>query len=581
MAYRAPLAEMEFCAARIVGQDRLAETALFAEAGPETRSAILDQAAKLCEGALVPVNREGDQHPARLENGVVRCSPGFREAYAAIAEGGWVGITGNPEYGGMGLPQCFATFVSEMMASSCFALSLNPLLTRGQIEALEHHASAEIKALYLPKLMSGAWTGTMNLTEPQAGSDVGALTTRAEPNGDGSHAISGQKIFISWGDHDVAENICHLVLARLADGAPGTRGISLFIVPKFIPDATGEPGVANSLRPVSLEHKLGLHGSPTAVMEFDRATGWLVGEEHGGMAAMFTMMNNARLGVGIEGLAIAEAATQKAMAFAIERRQGRTPDGSTAIIGHADVRRMLMTMKAMTQAARAICYDCAFSADMARAATSEDDREMHARRGAFLTPIAKAFGTDTGCEVAHLGVQVHGGMGYIEETGAAQFSRDVRVTPIYEGTNGIQAMDLVGRKLSVDGGAMARSIIAEITATGAELAAAGAGFATIAEGVVAAAEAAKDATDWMLAAPDQNDRDAGGTPYLRLMALALGAGYLGRGTLAARGTAGAETRLALARFFAAQIAPQAGALARAATQGAAPLYALDAEALTA
>ena len=581
MTYRAPLAEMEFCAAQIVGQDRLAETALFAEATPETRSAILDEAARLCEGALVPVNRDGDLHPARLENGVVRCPPGFKAAYAAIAGGGWVGITANPQHGGMGLPQSIATLVSEMMASSCLALSLNPLLSQGQIEALEHHASAEIKALYLPKLISGAWTGTMNLTEPQAGSDVGALTTMAEPNGDGSHAISGQKIFISWGDHDLAENICHLVLARLADAAPGTRGISLFIVPKFLPDANGEPGLANSLKPVSLEHKLGLHGSPTAVLAFERATGWLVGAEHGGMAAMFTMMNNARLGVGVEGLGVAEAATQKAMAFALERRQGATADGSGAIVGHADVRRMLMTMKAMTQAARAICYDCAFSADMARAAATGDDREMHARRGAFLTPIAKAFGTDTGCEVAHLGVQVHGGMGYIEETGAAQFSRDVRVTPIYEGTNGIQAMDLVGRKLSVDRGAMARSMIAGIAATGAELAGAGAGFADIAMGVVTAAEAARDATDWMLAAPDQNDRDAGGTPYLRLMALALGAHYLGRGALAARGTAGAEARLALARFFATQIAPQTGALAQAAMQGAAPLYALDAEALTA
>ncbi len=581
MTYRAPRAEMEFCAARIIGQDRLAETELFAEATPETRSAILDEAAKLCEGALVPVNRDGDQHPARLENGVVRCPPGFRQAYTAIAEGGWVGITGNPEHGGMGLPQCFAIFVNEMMASSCLALSLNPLMSQGQIEALEHHASHQIKALYLPKLTSGAWNGTMNLTEPQAGSDVGALTTKAEPNGDGSYALSGQKIFISWGDHDVCENICHLVLARLPDGAPGTRGISLFIVPKFIPDANGEPGVANSLRPVSLEHKLGLHGSPTAVMAFDRATGWLVGAEHGGMAAMFTMMNNARLGVGVEGLGIAEAATQKAMAFALERKQGRTPDGSGTIIGHADVRRMLMTMKAMTQATRAICYDCAFSLDMARAADSEEDREMHARRGAFLTPIAKAFGTDTGCEVAHLGVQVHGGMGYIEETGAAQFSRDVRVTPIYEGTNGIQAMDLVGRKLSVDGGAMARSMVAEIVATGAELATAGAEFTALSEGVIAAAEAARDTTDWMLAASEPNDRAAGGTPYLRLMALALGARYLGRGALAARGTAGAGSRLALARFFATQIAPQAGALARAATQGAAPLYALDAETLTA
>jgi alkylation response protein AidB-like acyl-CoA dehydrogenase len=580
MTYRAPLAEMEFCAARIVGQDRLAQTARFAEATPETRSAVLDEAAKLCEGVLAPINRDGDLHPARLENGVVRCPPGFREAYQAIAEGGWVGITGDPAYGGMGLPQCFATFVNEMMASACLALSLNPLMTQGQIEALEHHGSDAIKDLYLPKLNSGAWNGTMNLTEPHAGSDVGALSTKAEPNGDGTYAITGQKIFISWGDHDVCENICHLVLARLPDGAPGTKGISLFIAPKYLPDADGNPGVANSLRPVSLEHKLGLHGSPTAVMEFDRTTGWMIGEPHGGMAAMFTMMNNARLGVGVEGLAIAEAATQKAMAFALERKQGRTPDGSPTLIGHADVRRMLMTMKALTQVVRAICYDCAFSLDMARAAGTEDERETHARRGAFLTPIAKAFGTDTGAEVAHLGVQVHGGMGFIEETGAAQFERDVRVTKIYEGTNGIHAMDLVGRKLSVDRGAMARSMVAEMAVTGAELADAQAEFEATAEGVVNAAEAAERATGWMLTA-EPNDRAAGGTPYLRLMALALGTHYLGRGALAARGTPEAASRLALAQFFATQIAPQCNALERAATQGARPLYALDAEALTA
>ena len=580
MSYRAPLAEMEFCAARIVGQDRLAETARFAEATPETRSAILDEAAKLCEGVLAPVNRNGDLYPARLSNGVVRCAPGFREAYQAIAEGGWVGITGDPEYGGMGLPQSFATFVNEMMASACLAISLNPLMSQGQIEALEHHASDAIKDLYLPKLNAGLWNGTMNLTEPHAGSDVGALSTRAEPNGDGTYAISGQKIFISWGDHDVCENICHLVLARLPGAAPGTKGISLFIVPKYLPDADGNPGVANSLRPVSLEHKLGLHGSPTAVMEYDRATGWMIGRDHGGMAAMFTMMNNARLGVGVEGLAIAEAATQKAMAFALERRQGRTADGSPTIIGHADVRRMLMTMKALTQATRAICYDCAFSLDMARAGETEDDRETHSRRGAFLTPIAKAFGTDTGADVAHLGVQVHGGMGFIEETGAAQLERDVRVTKIYEGTNGIHAMDLIGRKLSVDNGAMARSMIGEIAATGAALAAAGEGLVPLAHGVLAAAEDAARATDWMLAAAP-NDRAAGGSPYLRLMALALGAHYLAKGALAAQGAPDAASRLAVAHFFATQVAPQTAALAQAATQGAAPLYALDAETLTA
>jgi len=581
MTYRSPLADIEFCAAEIVGQDRLAETTRFAEATAETRAAILDEAAKLCEGVLAPINRDGDLYPAKLENGVVRCAPGFKEAYAEIAEGGWIGITGDPEYGGMGLPQCFAVCVNEMMASACLAISLNPLMSQGQIEALEHHASDAIKDLFLPKLNAGLWNGTMNLTESQAGSDVGALSTKAEPNGDGTYAVSGQKIFISWGDHDVCENICHLVLARLPDGVPGTKGISLFIVPKFLPDDDGNPGVANSLRAVSLEHKLGLHGSPTAVMEFDRATGWMVGPEHGGMAAMFTMMNNARLGVGVEGLAIAEAATQKAMAYALERKQGRTADGSPTIIGHADVRRMLMTMKTMTQAVRAICYDCAFSLDMGRAAESADDRETHARRGAFLTPIAKAFGTDVGHEVAQLGIQVHGGMGFIEETTAAQFARDVRVTAIYEGTNGIHALDLVGRKLSVDGGAMARIMVGEIAATGADLAVAGAEFDDVAKAVLAAAEDAQETTKWMLAAPEMNDRAAGSSPYLRLMALALGAHYLGRGALAARDTDMAGTRLALARFFATQIAPQTAGLAATAMLGAAQLYALDADTLTA
>ncbi|MEM1300520.1 MAG: acyl-CoA dehydrogenase family protein, partial [Pseudomonadota bacterium] len=432
MTYRVPVEEMIFCAEAIVGQAKLAETERFAEATDETRAAILEEAAKMAEGALAPVNRNGDLHPARLENGVVRCSPGYQEAYDAIAAGGWVGLAASPEYGGMGLPISFATYLNEMMASACLSLSLNPLMTQGQIEALEAHASDEIRALYLPKLISGEWNGTMNLTEPQAGSDVGALTTKAEPKGDGTYAISGQKIYISWGDHDLNKNVCHLVLARLPGAKAGTKGISLFIVPKYLPDADGEPGLANSLRVVSLEHKLGLHGSPTAVMEYDGATGWMVGPENGGMAAMFTMMNNARLGVGVEGLGVAEAATQKALAYAMDRKQGRTADGTDTIMGHADVRRMLMTMKASTQVARAICYDCAFSLDMAH--TGDAD---HKARGAFLTPIAKAFGTDTGLEVAQLGVQVHGGMGFIEETGAAQYARDVRVTAIYEGTNGI------------------------------------------------------------------------------------------------------------------------------------------------
>ena len=572
--YRAPIREMTFCAESIIGQSRLAETALFAEASSDTRDAILVEAGKLAADVLAPVNREGDLKPSRLENGIVRCPDGYHAAYDAIVDGGWVGIAATPDYGGMGLPISFATFVNELMASSCLSLSLCPLLSQGQIEALEHHASDEIKALYLPKLIAGTWTGTMNLTEPQAGSDVGALTTRAVPNGDGTYAVTGQKIYISWGDHDLAENVCHLVLARLPDAVPGTRGISLFLVPKLIPDVDGRPGLANRLRPISLEHKMGLHGSPTAVMEFDGATGWMIGPENGGMAAMFTMMNNARLGVGVEGLGVAEAATQRAMAFAAERKQGRTADGSASILGHADVRRTLMTMKVLTQVARAICYDCAFSLDMARA---DDPDGVYKARAGFLTPIAKAFGTDTGAEVANLGIQVHGGMGFVEETGAAQYLRDVRVTAIYEGTNGIQAVDLVGRKMA-DNGAAAEALLAEVATTAVACADAGPVFREIGAGVAQAAEIARATTDWMRDCDEMNDRFAGSVPYLRLFALTLGAHYLAKGALAAPDDTG---RVALARFFATQIAPQTVGLAAAATQGAAPLYAMDAETLIA
>ena len=565
MSYRSPEAEHLFLLDHVIGAGRLAETDLFAEAGRDVIEAVLTEAGKLSSEILAPLNRAGDLHPAALENGVVRCSPGYREGYQAIAEGGWVGISAGAEHGGMGLPITVASAVNEMMSASCLSLSLNPLMTQGQIEALEAHASPELQAIYLPKLISGEWTGTMNLTEPQAGSDVGALRSRATPNDDGSFAISGQKIFISWGDHDVAENICHLVLARLPDGVPGTKGISLFMVPKYLPTENGVPGVANSLRPVSLEHKLGLHGSPTAVMEFDRATGFMIGAPHGGMAAMFTMMNNARLGVGVQGLGIAEAATQKAMAFAKERKQGRSPieGGAGTIVDFADVRRMLMTMRGLTDAARAICLDTALSADMARAT---GDAAWKAR-GAFLTPIAKAFGTDIGCEVASLGVQVHGGMGFIEETGAAQYLRDVRVTAIYEGTNGIQAMDMVGRKL-MDGGAAARALIAEIRET------ADAAEPDLGGRLAAAADELSAATDWMLAA-EMNDRFAGATRYLRAFALALGGHY------ALKAAAADQGRMPKAVFTIRQLMAEVPGLCAVACEGADPLYALDADRLTA
>ena len=573
MTYQAPVREMRFVLDRVLGAERLAATDRYAEATPDTVQAVLAEAAHVAQDVLAPLQRTGDTHPARLENGVVRTPPGFVDAYRAIAAGGWVGISGAPSHGGMGLPQILTTCVNEMMSGACLSLSLSPLMTQGQIEALEHHADDALKATYLPKLNSGEWTGTMNLTEPQAGSDVGALRTRAEPAGDGSYRITGQKIYISWGDHDTAENIVHLVLARLPDGAPGTRGISLFLVPKFLPDADGRPGARNDLRTVSLEHKMGLHGSPTCVMAYEGATGWLVGAPHAGMAAMFTMMNNARLGVGVQGLGVAEAAYQQALGWALERRQGRPPvaGGTGAIVDHADVRRMLLTMKALTAMARGVCLDCALSIDMGRAEGDDAARAGWAARAALLTPIAKAFGTDTGIRVAELGVQVHGGMGYIEETGAAQYCRDVRVTAIYEGTNGIQAMDLVGRKLK-DGGAAARALIAEVRQT-ADAAADRA--PDLRAGLNDAADALERALAALLAAGDLNDRFAGATPFLRAFALTLGGHYLLKGALAAA----TPERLALARFAIRQILPEVPALAAAASEGAADLYALDADAL--
>lgn len=571
MPYHVPIDEMIFCAEHVIGQNRLSRTPLFADATSEMRGDILAEIARLAEGALVPVNRDGDLHPARLEDGVVHCSPGFDRAYRAIAEGGWIGISAEREYGGMALPISFACHLNEAMSAACLSLSLNPMLTQGQIGTLERYASEAIKELYLPKLISGEWTGTMNLTEPQAGSDVGALTTRAEPAGDGGYHITGQKIFISWGDHDLGSNICHLVLARLPDSPPGTKGISLFLVPKLIPDADGAPGRRNDIRTLGLEDKLGLHGSPTVTLAYEGALGWLIGPPHGGMQAMFTMMNDARLAVGVEGVGIAEAATQKARRFVLERRQGITADGSPTIIGHADVRRMLMRMQVLTRIARAICYDCAFSLDMARA---DDADRRWAARAAFLTPIAKVVGTETGIEVADLGIQLHGGTGYIEGTGAAQLLRDVRVTAIYEGTNGIQAMDLAARKLA-DGGAAALGLLREIEETGARLDAAGKPAAGISPALHSAAEHLRTATEWMLAASDINDRLAGAMPYLHLWGLVLGAHYMGRAVLASPD----QTRFGLARFHARQILPHSAALMMAATDGAAPLYSISADKL--
>lgn len=567
MPYRAPLADYDVLMAEVLGFGRVAATDRFADATLDTARAVLAEAARLCETTLAPLNRVGDKTPARLENGIVRTPPGFAEGYRAIAEGGWIGMAARPETGGMGLPTTLATAVNEMMAGACLALQMGPLLTQGQIEALEHHASDALRATYLPKLISGEWGGTMNLTEPQAGSDVGALRTKAEPLGDGRYAITGQKIYISYGDADFLPNICHLVLARLPDGAAGTAGISLFLVPKFIPDAEGQPGQRNSLSVVSLEHKLGLHGAPTCVMQYDGAQGWLVGEPHKGMAAMFTMMNNARLGVAVQGVGVAEAAFQQALAFAEGRVQGRTPTGRGPITDHADVRRMLACMRAQVFSARAIALSCAVAIDMA-AATGSPDWQA---RAALLTPIAKAYGTDTGHEVAQMGLQVHGGMGFIEETGAAQFARDVRVTTIYEGTNGIQAMDLTARKMA-DGGAAAFALIDEVQAA-AEVARAA--LPDLAGDVWNAAEALREGTEALLR-QEMTDRFAGAVPYLRAFALVLGADAHLRAAHAAGGV-----RVALARVAIRRLLPAHAGLLAEAREGAAGLYALSAEDLAA
>ncbi len=565
MAYRAPVDDIRFHLEHVVGFEAVRSTDRFAEATPDLTDAMLTEAGRICDEILAPLQRTGDLHPAVLENGVVRTSPGFGEGYRAIAEGGWIGISAPVEYGGMGLPHTLTTAVNEMMSGACLSLQLNPLMTQGQIEALEHHATEEIRALYLPKLIAGDWHGTMNLTEPQAGSDVGALRTRAEPAGDGTYRITGQKIFISWGDSDFMENVCHLVLARLPDSAPGTKGLSLFLVPKRIPDTEGNPGAPNGLRVVSLEHKLGLHGSPTCVMEFGGAAGWLIGRENDGMAAMFTMMNNARLGVGVQGLGVAEAAYQHALTYATGRVQGRTARSGT-IVEHADVRRMLMTMKAETRAARAIALACAVATDMARAT----DDEVWRSRAGLLTPITKAFGTEVGHAVAQEGMQVHGGMGYIEETGAAQYARDVRVTAIYEGTNGIQAMDLVMRKM-MDGGEAAFRLLDEIEAS-AE--AARESLPDLAAAVWGAAETLREATEWLVEQGEPDRRFAGAVPYLRAFARVLGGHFHLKGALA-EGAGG--PRAGLTAFYIRRLLPEHTVLLAQVREADAGLYALSPE----
>ncbi|MEM7767997.1 MAG: acyl-CoA dehydrogenase [Pseudomonadota bacterium] len=557
MSYAAPVEDIAFILRAVTGIDRLEGSAQFPNHDAELVIPILEEAAKLARDVLAPLNSVGDKTGATLTDDGVRAAPGFADAYAAYRDGGWMGLAFPETHGGQGLPKALALAVMEMFHGANMAFTLCPMLTFGAIEALAAHGTEDQKARYLPNLVSGNWTGTMNLTEPQAGSDVGALKTRAVPNGDGSYAISGQKIYITWGDHDIAENIIHLVLARLPDAPPGSRGVSLFVVPKRFVGDDGALGDANRLKCIGLERKLGIHGSPTCVMEYDGATGWLVGDANKGLACMFTMMNSARLNVGLEGVGVGEAAYQTAYAYAQERKQGKADgvEGAAPIVHHSDVRRTLVTMRAKVMAARAICFACGMASDLAEAADTAETREAAKLREDLLTPIAKAWSTDMGVDVASLGVQVHGGMGFMDETLAAQLYRDARIAPIYEGTNGIQAIDLVGRKLGRDKGAAMAAMIADVRASAREARATNEPqLVTIAERLERAAETLETATGWMLTTME-TDRDtalAGATAYLGLAGDVIGGHLLARTAVAAREESGdVRARMtALAGFYA-------------------------------
>lgn len=574
MSYNAPTADISFALTHLAGLGRLEGNAAFEDYDPDLIDPILDEAGKLARDVLAPLNQTGDKAGAVLTKDGVQAAPGFAEAYAAFRDGGWMGLSAPTEWGGQGLPKVLGLAVMEMFHGANMAFALCPMLSFGAIEALLAHGMDAQKEKYLPKLVSAEWTGTMNLTEPQAGSDVGTLKTKAVPNGDGSYAISGQKIYITWGDHDVAENIIHLVLARLPDAPEGSRGVSLFLVPKVMVNDDGSLGEPNAVKCIGLENKVGIHASPTCVMEYDGATGWLIGEENKGLACMFTMMNSARLNVGLEGVGVGEAAWQTAFQYAQDRKQGKVAGiaGAAPILHHADVRRNLTTMRAKVMAARAICYACGVAADLAEVGETEEVRAAARLREELLTPIAKAWSTDMGVEVASLGVQVHGGMGFMNETLAAQLYRDARIAPIYEGTNGIQAIDLVGRKLAMADGAAMNAMLDEVDAT-AKLAREtnDPGLGQVAERLKAANAALREATVWMRETM-QSDRDtalAGATAYLALAGDVIGGHFLTQGAVGAR-SIGGQTRgqmTALAGFFAeTSLASAPGAVASI-TQG--------------
>jgi alkylation response protein AidB-like acyl-CoA dehydrogenase len=577
-----PLRDIKFNLRHIADLDDIISYPGFEHVDPDTIDGALDEAGRFMAEVIAPTNRTGDEVGCTLTEGTVTTPDAFKAAWRKYVDAGWSAVSGPPEYGGHGFPETVGFAISEMFVTANLAFSLNPMLTGSAITVLRDHASDALRDTYLEKLITAEWTGTMVLTESEAGSDLGVLRTQAVPADDGTYRISGSKIFITWGDHDLSDNVVHLVLARLPDAPSGTKGISLFVVPKMLVAEDGSVGERNTVETVSIEHKLGIHASPTCVLSFDRSVGYLVGEPNRGMRYMFAMMNQARREVGLEGLGIAERSYQQAVSYAQERRQGRsvgTPKGEMSpIIEHPDVRRMLMTMKAYNEAARGLLYDTAAAGERAHRHPDEAARKVAGDRVALLTPVAKAWCSDLGVTVTSIGIQVHGGMGYVEETGAAQYYRDARITPIYEGTNGIQAIDLVMRKLPMDNGAVVRAYLDEVAALAEPLSAAtDPRYAAMQRALTPAVGALRDATEWLISCSDPDDRLAAATPYLDLFGTVAGGAYLMRLALAAGSEerdAWLDAKIDTAVFYANQILPRAAGRLPSVVAGARELFAV-------
>ncbi|MEM9420969.1 MAG: acyl-CoA dehydrogenase [Pseudomonadota bacterium] len=590
MTYQTAVRDMRFLMEHAAGFEAIRETGAFEDLSDDLIDAVLGEVGKFADNVIAPLNTVSDQHGARLENGRVFTSPGFKEAYAQYVEAGWNGVAFPEEYGGQGLPQSMALMVSDALFAACIGFSMGTCLTTGAVKAMLAYGSDEHRKIYLPKMVSGEWASTMNLSEPHAGSDLSALKCKAEPVGDGTYKVKGTKVWISYGDHDLAENICHLVLARLPDAPEGTRGISMFLVPKFRVDADGNIGTLNDIQIGGIEHKLGQHGSPTCVMNYgdnDECIGTLVGKENEGLKNMFVMMNAARIDVGMQAVAVAERSFQQALAYAQDRTQGRAfgvkSGPAIPIIEHADVRRNLMTMKAFTEAGRAICYANMVAYDVAHRSADTETAALAKEREELLTPIAKSFGSDRGEEVCSLGIQIHGGMGFVEETGAAQHLRDVRICSIYEGTNGIQAIDLIGRKLGMGAGKLAFDFLDEADTLAQALTANGhQDLVVIGEHLATEAISLRDTTQWMLDAMAQDPEEglAGAKPYLDQFGYVAGAFYLGRAAKVAAAQTGGDqafyaAKVDIARFFAENLLPRAGGLVPAVKAGSQTVAPID------